>query len=130
MSKTRLEKIAGIEEEIEHLKTRQKQLKQEYNAQERKARNHRLCKRGGIVEKHLPELITLTDDQFNVFVEKALLTGYVEKILKGLAAQAAPTGIPDTSHVDKSVATNPAVTMERPSGTGGNKTVVTTGAGS
>jgi len=87
MSKTRLEKIDGIKEEIEQLKIRQKLLLQQHNAHERKARNHRLCRRGGIVEKLLPDLIALTDEQFDTFVEKALLTGYAEKIIKGLTAQ-------------------------------------------
>ena len=87
MAKTRLEKIDGIKEEIEQLKARQKQLQQQHNVQERKARNHRLCKRGGIVEKLLPDLITLTDEQFDAFVEKTLLTGYAERILKGLTGQ-------------------------------------------
>ena len=87
MSKSRLERIDGIKEEIEQLKTRQKLLQQQHNAQERKARTHRLCRRGGIVEKLLPGTISLTDDQFDTFVEKTLLTGYAEKILKGLAVQ-------------------------------------------
>ena len=87
MSKTRLERIDGIKEEIEQLKNRQKLLQQQHNAQERKARTHRLCRRGGIVEKLLPGIITLTDEQFDTFVEKTLLTGYAERILKGLAAQ-------------------------------------------
>ena len=87
MSKTRLEKIDGIKEEIEQLRIRQKLLLQQHNAQERKARNHRLCRRGGIVEKLLPDLIALTDEQFDTFVEKALLTGYAEKIIKGLTVQ-------------------------------------------
>jgi hypothetical protein len=87
MSKTRLERIGSIQEEIEQLKTRQKLLQQQHNAQERKARNHRLCRRGGIVEKLLPGIISLTDEQFDAFVEKTLLTGYAERIIKGLAAQ-------------------------------------------
>ena len=87
MSKSRLERIDGIKEEIEQLKTRQRLLQQQHNAQERKARTHRLCRRGGLVEKLLPGTISLPDEQFDTFVEKTLLTGYAEKILRGLAAQ-------------------------------------------
>jgi len=85
MSKTRLEKIASIGGEIEQLKNRQKLLLQQHNTQERKARTHRLCKRGGIVEKLLPGLAALTDSQFDTFVEQVMLSGYAEKVLSGLA---------------------------------------------
>ena len=91
MSKTRLEKIDGIKDEIEHLRTRQRLLLKQHNAKERKDRNHRLCRRGGIVEKLLPDLITLTDEQFDIFVEKTLLTGHAERILKGLTPQDKPS---------------------------------------
>ena len=91
MPKTRLEKIDGIKDEIENLRTRQRLLLKQHNAQERKDRNHRLCRRGGIVEKLLPDLITLTDEQFDTFVEKTLLSGHAERILKGLATQSDTT---------------------------------------
>ena len=87
MAKTKLEKIDGIKDVIEQLKKRQRLLLQQHNAQERKDRNHRLCRRGGIVEKLLPDLITLTDEQFDTFVEKTLLSGHAERILKGLTGQ-------------------------------------------
>ena len=53
--------------------------------------HHRLCKRGGIVEKPLPDLINLTDEQFDAFVEKTLLSGHAERILKGLIGQSVET---------------------------------------
>jgi hypothetical protein len=56
MAKTGLEKIASIDDEIVLLKKKQKDLLVKHNAKERKERNHRLCKRGGLIEKELPEL--------------------------------------------------------------------------
>jgi len=92
MAKTRLEKIDGIDEEIALLRRRQALLKQQQGKQERKERTHRLCRRAGLIEKLLPGVAALTDGQFEAFVEKTLMTGYAERILKGLApAPAKPT---------------------------------------
>jgi len=87
MAQTKLERIAGIEEEIKQLKNRQKELQQQHNAQERKARNHRLCKRGGLWESLVPDTITLTDEQFKTFLEKTITTEYARRILRELKAQ-------------------------------------------
>jgi hypothetical protein len=97
MAKNKLEKIAELNDEIKAIKQRQSKLRQEHNKKERKERNHRLCQRGGLVEKLLPGLITLTDEQFEVFVEKTLLTPHTKRILAELVppALADPKGIAD-----------------------------------
>ena len=102
MPKTRLEKIEGIKDEIDQLKNRQRLLLQQHNVQERKARVHRLCRRGGIVEKLLPDLIVLTDEQFDTFVEKTLLSGYAEKILKKLVSQNGENATPALTITEQS----------------------------
>ena len=51
-----------------------------------KDRTHRLCRRGGLVEKLLPGLTVITDGQFETFVEKILLSGEAEKALDELVA--------------------------------------------
>ena len=86
--KTLDERIAAAKEEATQKEARVKELLQQLKVQDRKDRNHRLCKRGGIVEKLLPDLIRLTDDQFDVFVQKTLLSGFAEKILRGLVPPA------------------------------------------
>lgn len=91
MKKTLSQKIEDGLQEMAELKKRQDALLAQFNEQERKARTHRLCKRGGLVEKLLPELITLTDKQFDTFVEKALLTEYTRRIIKDLSAEPVPT---------------------------------------
>ncbi len=70
MGKTKLEKIAGIEETMRQLENQRKQLLQQYKEQERKERTHRLCKRGGLLESIMPDTVTLTDEQFRTFLEK------------------------------------------------------------
>ena len=57
--KTREEMTAEIEEgkkKIRQFENREKIIKQKLSVEERKARNHRLCKRGGFMESLVPEL--------------------------------------------------------------------------
>ena len=107
MSKTRVERIANIDDVIAQLKNRQKQLQQQQNAQERKARTNRLCRRGGLWESLLPDTITLTDEQFKVFLEKTMLTGYAEKVLNGLKEQNADRPVEPKPYDVKTITANP-----------------------
>ena len=79
MAKTRTEKIASYEEQIKQLEAQRKQLIQKEKEQERKDRTKRLCRRMGLFESLLPDTITLTDDLFKTFLEKALLSDYSRK---------------------------------------------------
>jgi len=87
MAKTTIEKIESVQAEIQQLKNREKQLQQQQNAQERKDRTKRLCKRAGLLESLLPDTITLTDEQFKIFLEKTIITEHSRRILDGLTAQ-------------------------------------------
>jgi hypothetical protein len=87
MAKTKLERIAEVEAEIRQLNEQKKKLKQQHNEEARKARNHRLCRRGGLVEKLLPEIIAFTDTQFDTFVEKTLLTSHTKRAIAEILAQ-------------------------------------------
>ena len=87
MAKTKTEKIAGIEEQIQLLENQKKRLIQEQKAQERKERTKRLCKRMGHFESMLPDSIPLTDDLFKSFLEKTLLTDFARRTLDTIAAQ-------------------------------------------
>ncbi len=56
--KTREELQAEIEDgkkKIRQFENREKIIKQKLSVEERKARNHRLCKRGGFMESLVPE---------------------------------------------------------------------------
>ena len=79
--KTLDEKIIAAKAEAAQIEARVKQLLQQQKEQERKARNHRLRKRGGLVESRLPRLASLNDEQFEVWIKKTLLSGFAEKIL-------------------------------------------------
>lgn len=70
MAKTKTEKIADIQAQIEQLKNQEKRLMQQQKEQERKDRTKRLCKRMGLFESMLPETISLTDEQFKIFLKE------------------------------------------------------------
>jgi hypothetical protein len=63
-------------------------LMAQFNEREEKDRVHRFCKRGGYVEKYIPELKTLTDKQFYSYVEKVMLTDDARLILMEISEEA------------------------------------------
>ena len=87
MPKTTAERIAEVQERKQQMQNQIKRLQQQQKSEERKARTHRLCKRGGIVEKLLPELATFTDKQFDIFVKKVLLTEHTKRAITDIAKQ-------------------------------------------
>lgn len=80
-------KIIRIQEEIKQLENKSKRLIQERKEQERKDRTKRLCRRMGLIESMLPDIVLLSDDLFKIFLEKVLLTDNSRRILDGLTAQ-------------------------------------------
>ena len=86
--------IAKAKEDIKQHENALKLLNSKQKEQERKARNHRLCSRGGWLEGKLPEVITLTDEQYYSFLEKTLFTEHSRRILNGLTEQNTPIHAP------------------------------------
>jgi len=82
--KTLAQKIEDTLDEIKQKEAQYKKLLREQKEADRKARNHRLCKRGGQVESLLPGLAKLTDEQFKDFVDRCLNTGFTKKLLTEL----------------------------------------------
>ena len=68
--KTLEQQIAQAQAEIQQRENRLKELLNKQKDKERKERNHRLCKRMGLIEKYLPDTIPLTDEQFVAFIEE------------------------------------------------------------
>jgi len=83
-----MDKIASYEEQIAKLQNQMKLEKQKYKEDERKARTKRLCKRHGMLEKYMPDLITLTDEQFESFITRAINTSYGREALAKIIRQA------------------------------------------
>jgi hypothetical protein len=135
MSNTRTlnEQIEAAREKIRQDENRLKELMQKKNTQDRKERTHRLCRRGGLVEKLLPDLAKLNDEQFNIFVQKTLMSGFAEKILRGLIpsaseSEADPEGGADATQSGNTTDKEPTETaahtepipVKKPAGTARN----------
>jgi len=75
-----------VKADLEKLNNQKKLLEKERNAEERKTRTHRLCQRGGTVEKLFPDLIKFTDEQFTLFVDKTLLTDHTRRIIADIVS--------------------------------------------
>ena len=83
--KTREELQAEIEDgkkKIRQFENREKMLRQKLSKEERKARNHRLCKRGGFMESVVPELIAMPDEEAKAFLQLALTSEPAQEFLK------------------------------------------------
>ena len=87
MAKTTLEKIEAKQQEILQKQREEKQLRQKYNKEQRKARDHRLCKRHGLFEKLLPDTITLSEEQFQTFLEQTICSEQGRRVLANIAKQ-------------------------------------------
>ena len=92
MPKSRREKIASYDERIAQLENQRKQEIQKMKTEERKARTKRLCSRHGLLEKIMPDLITITDGQFEEFIKRGINTGYGQKLLAEIMAKGTESG--------------------------------------
>ncbi|MCL2249581.1 MAG: DUF3847 domain-containing protein [Oscillospiraceae bacterium] len=72
-------RIENVKEEIAKLNNKKNVLIQKHKAEERRARTHRLCKRGGYMESKIPELLTMTDEEFYSFVDNILIPQHSNK---------------------------------------------------
>ena len=145
MRKTNLERIVDAEKEMQELEKRIKKLRHAHKEDERKARMHRICERGGHLEGILPDTEKLTFEQFKIFLEKTLRTPSADKILKELLppepakepegenavtepAEAEPAPQPAVLEVQansESTATKPIKAVTPTGGADKSKTVVT-----
>jgi len=87
MTITEQKKIKSMEEQIVQMKNRKQQLLQRYQNRDRKARTHRICKRGALLEKIQPETINLTDAQIETLLEKVLLTDFANNRIKEMQSE-------------------------------------------
>ena len=75
-TKTADEKLAEKNARIKQLQKQKQAIIKRENAKERKARNNRLYRRHGLLEKFMPDIITITDDQFEAFIRTGINTTY------------------------------------------------------
>jgi len=66
--KTAEEKLAAKDTRIRQLQKQKQAIIKRENAKERKVRNHRLCRRHGLFEKLMPDIINITYEQYEAFI--------------------------------------------------------------
>jgi hypothetical protein len=86
-----MERIAEQKAKMEQMENELKQLLHRQKEEERKARTRRICQRGGLLEKLLPDTIPLTEGQMLAFFEKTLLTHFARRALADVTAQSGET---------------------------------------
>ena len=125
--KTKADRIAEIDLEIEQLTNQRKQLEAQERKRARKERTSRLCKCGGLLESMLPDTIKLTDEQFQTFFEKTLLTDFTRRTLVAIGAENAAPAAEAQTDTKTPTADRPA---EKPTGAAqnGGTVSVTSGA--
>ncbi len=94
MAKTNYEKIATIDTQIAQLENQRKRILQQQKEQDRKARTKRLCQRMGLLESMLPETITLTEEAFQTFLERSVVTEPNRRLLTELGAKNSSCEVP------------------------------------
>jgi hypothetical protein len=99
MPKTTAEKIATKREQIQQLQNEEKQLIQKQKSEEQKARTRRFCSRHGLLEKFMPDLATITDEQFETFIKKAINTSHGQKILAEIISTTKATQPPQNAKI-------------------------------
>ena len=87
MSRTTVEKIEGIQAQIQQLENERKRLMQQQKEQERKDRTKRLIERGAILESLIPDAATFSNEQIKAFLEKTIKGDSACKILAGMTPQ-------------------------------------------
>ena len=97
MPKTTAEKIAINREKMKQLQNEEKRLLQKERADERKARTRRFCSRHGLLEKFMPDLATITDEQYETFIRKGINTTYGQKILAEIVGSTGTITTPQTT---------------------------------
>ena len=132
MPKTTAEKIALKREQIRQFQNEEKQLIQKQKKEERAARTRRFCSRHGLLEKFMPDLATITDEQYETFIKKGINTSYGQKILAEIVGSTETTKSPQTTETagqstatpnpDKSK-TAPQIQAAEPDKSGGGATV-------
>jgi len=87
MPRTTVEKIEGVQAQIQQLESERKRLMQQQKEQERKARTKRLIERGAILESLIPGAAAFSNEQIKAFLEKTIQSDSARKILKSIAPQ-------------------------------------------
>ena len=125
-NKTTAEKIAEQRTRMEQIQNEINRLLRLEKEEARKARNHRISKRGAHLESFLPDTIMLSDKRFFSFLEKTVANDFGRRTLATLVAEQerenAADGASATARENKTPAAKPSQTTAAPGGTDGSGT--------
>jgi hypothetical protein len=82
--KTTNDKITDVDEQMRQLAEEKKALQKKKREEELEEQKQRCNRRGVKIEKQLPDLATMTDEQFNIFAEKVLFTEQTKTIISDI----------------------------------------------
>ena len=98
MAQTKLQQqIEASAKRIQDEQRRLKQLEKQQAERDRKDRNHRLCKRHGFIESILPDIINLTQEQFEAFVKNHIANKHGIAAIADFTAKNATSNPADTT---------------------------------
>ena len=106
--KTVEQKIAESQAKIQQEQNALRKLQNQQKEQDRKVRNHRLCKRHGLIESLLPDIINLTDKQFEDFVRHHIGNSHGRNKLAEMVAGGVEDTLPPKSEEQTQQTVNPA----------------------
>jgi len=125
-NKTTAAKIAEQRTKMEQIQNEINRLLRLEKEEARKARNHRISKRGAHLESLLPDTIMLSDKRFFSFLEKTVANDFGRRTLATLVAEQerdnAADGTITTARENKSSAAKSAQTTATSDGADGNGT--------
>jgi len=101
--KPRTTRIEEIKNQRQELAEKIKELEQKEREVEKKKRNQRISKRGGLLESLLPDIIPLTDEQLNDFLQAVLSSDLARRTLDGITAKAEEVTTPPIVEVTPEV---------------------------
>jgi len=109
-TKTYEEQIAERDAKILQYQNEKKRIMQKQKSADRKARDNRLYKRHGLLEKFMPDLIDITDVQYELFIKTGINTTYGRKRLGEIISEGAEKIADEVSETAGSSGTNGGTT--------------------
>lgn len=111
-TKTTVQKIDSIKNQIQQLENQKKQLLQKQRAADRKARTKRLIERGAILESFISGADQYTNEQIKALLEKTITTETARRILASFSAKDTETVTADSPWVTRISGMIPTVKNE------------------
>ena len=82
-----------LREDKQRVESRIRAIQNQIKEEDRKARTHRLCTRGGMLESFLPDPENITDDTVMDLLRKLFDLAAVKKLVSAIADQSSGSGI-------------------------------------